>query len=188
MPSKTRITKETHIQASLELTKGDIFIQTPIPFFNHMLEAFAYYAKIGLTLKAEGDLDVDDHHIVEDCGLVIGQLLREAVDIKKTYHRFGSSYIPMDEALSRVVIDISNRPYLVFQATFKNEKIGLLTLQNVKEFFKSLVAEAKITLHMDTFYGDNDHHKVESLFKAFGKALHIAIQDEINVVSTKGVL
>lgn len=183
-----RDTKETQISCELKQSKEVSKINTPIPFLNHMLLAFSYYANLTLNLEATGDLDVDDHHLVEDIGIVLGQELRRLVSEMKGFNRFGVSYIPMDEALSRVVIDISNRPTLIYQVEVKNISIGLLTLQNVKEFFKAFSNEAKLTLHIENLYGDNDHHIIESVFKAFGKALKEAIKPLESIQSTKGVL
>jgi imidazoleglycerol-phosphate dehydratase len=183
---RTRKTNETDI--TITLFSNETSIQTPIPFFNHMLNAFFFYADINVSIKASGDTDVDDHHLVEDVGIVLGGLFRDYIDSSKTFERFGTSYIPMDESLSRAVVDLSNRPTLIFNATFKNPMISTFTLQNVKEFFKAFVNEAKITLHLENLYGENDHHKVESLFKASGKALKAALKDVSQVQSTKGSL
>jgi imidazoleglycerol-phosphate dehydratase len=183
-----RKTKETDITCRLDVSKNKADIKTSIPFFNHMLEAFFYYAKLPFELHATGDIDVDDHHLVEDCGIVLGKVLRAYIDDLKTYQRFSSCYLVMDEALSRVVLDISNRPFLHYKADFINANIQELTLQNVKEFFKAFAIESRITLHMETLYGDNDHHKVESLFKACGIALKDALLLTDTITSTKGVL
>lgn len=183
-----RETKETQIACQLTQTKETSTIITPIPFFNHMLDTFSYYAGITLDLNASGDLDVDDHHLVEDIGIVLGQELRRLLSEQKEYTRFGMKYIPMDEALSRVVIDLSNRPTLIYNVKLKSSVIGGLTLQNIKEFFKAFTDEAKITLHIETLYGDNDHHIIESVFKAFGKALKEAMSPADSIQSTKGVL
>jgi len=182
----TRTTKETSITMSL-MTKGTV-IDTPLPFFTHMLTALFFYADIPVELKATGDVDVDDHHLVEDVGIVFGQAFRAYLETRTAFERFGSAYIPMDESLSRAVVDLSNRPTLVFHASFTNPMISTLTLQNVKEFFKAFVNEAKITLHIENLYGDNDHHKVESIFKAVGKALKQALREIATTQSTKGQL
>lgn len=185
-----RTTKETDIRLSLNLDGSrNITIDTPIPFLNHMLTAFAFYANIDLDITATGDVDVDDHHLVEDIGIVLGCAIKEALGDKLGIARFASTYTPMDEALSRVVIDISNRPVLVFDASFTRESIGGLSLENVKEFFYALAIESRITLHITNLYGSNNHHIVESIFKGFGRALTVAkdITGE-QVTSTKGVL
>ncbi len=182
----TRTTKETSVTVSLFTKKTTI--QTPLPFFNHLLTALFFYADIHVDINATGDTDVDDHHLVEDVGIVLGHVLRTYLNSDTAYERFGTAYIPMDESLSRAVVDISNRPTLVFLASFTNPMIGTLTLQNVKEFFKALTNEARMTLHIETFYGDNDHHKVESIFKAVGKALKLALVKTSTTQSTKGQL
>lgn len=185
-----RKTKETDISVTMNLDgQGKVNISTPIPFFNHMIEAFAFYAKIDLDILAQGDVDVDDHHLVEDIGIVLGQVFNQALGSKKGIQRFASSLTPMDESLSRVVIDISNRPLLVFNATFTRPSIGGLSLENIKEFFYAFAIESRMTLHIDILYGDNNHHMVESIFKGFGRALREAIQiTGTSIPSTKGVL
>lgn len=182
----TRTTKETSITMTLWTQKT--VIETPLPFFNHMLTAMFFYAGIPVELHATGDVEVDDHHLVEDVGIVLGKLLREYLDSNLNVMRFGYAYIPMDESLSRAVIDLSNRPTLVYTASFTNEKVGTLTLQNVKEFFKAFANEARITLHIENVYGENDHHRVESMFKAVGKALKQSLQSSYELQSTKGQL
>lgn len=183
-----RETKETNITLTLNLSenkKGDI--NTSIPFLDHMLDAMAFNANIYLSIKAEGDLNVDDHHVVEDIGIVLGQAILKSITYQKLT-RYGTSYIPMDEALSRVVLDLSNRMYLVYNVAFSNQSIGTMTLCNFKEFFRALSNEARMTLHIENLYGENDHHIIESIFKAFGKALKKAIQPSDTIQSTKGVL
>lgn len=184
-----RMTKETSINININLDDStDIRINTPIAFLNHMLEAFSFYANIGLVIDAKGDMDVDDHHTVEDIGICLGQAFYSALKDNKNITRYGGQYIPMDEALSRVVLDFSNRPYLVFDVEFSIEKIGNFTLQNAIEFFRAFSSEAKITLHITNLYGSNDHHILESVFKAFGKAIKEAITETKALQSTKGVL
>lgn len=184
-----RETKETKIKISLNLdSKKNSSINTPIPFLNHMLEACMFYAGVSLELEASGDMLVDDHHTAEDIGIVLGQAIKEALSNTSNINRFGSSYVPMDESLSRVVLDISNRPYLVYDVKLKNERIGNFTLDNTLEFFRAFVNESRITLHITNLYGQNDHHILESIFKAFGKALKQAIQITSTLQSTKGVL
>jgi imidazoleglycerol-phosphate dehydratase len=186
----TRTTKETDITLTLNLDgTGNINIDTPVPFFNHMLTALAFYAKIDLDITASGDVDVDDHHLVEDIGIVLGTALKEALGDKVGIARFASTHTPMDDALSRVVLDISNRPMLVFDASFTRDQIGGLSLENVKEFFYALAMESRITLHITNLYGENNHHKVESIFKGFGRTFNLAkaITGD-SVTSTKGAL
>jgi imidazoleglycerol-phosphate dehydratase len=185
-----RNTKETQIELFLNLDGNkQIDVQTGIPFFDHMLTLFAFHGGFDLKVFAKGDLEVDDHHTVEDVGLALGQAIIQALGDKKGIERYGMMYLPMDEALSRVVLDLSNRPYLVFKATFNRDKVGTMDTQNVFEFFKSVSNEAKMNLHMEVLYGDNEHHKIESLFKAFGRALKMAVKvTSTEVSSTKGVL
>ena len=185
-----RKTNETNIEVKINLDGSKtIDIQTGIGFFDHMLTLFAFQAGMDLTVKAEGDLYVDDHHTIEDVGITLGQAFNQAISDKKGINRYAYSLLPMDEALSRIVIDISNRPFLVYNVALKREKLGLLDTQNIKEFFKAFVQEARITLHLESLYGENDHHIVESLFKGFGRALKDAITIVSNEVpSTKGVL
>jgi imidazoleglycerol-phosphate dehydratase len=184
-----RETKETKIKISLNLdSKKNSSINTPIPFLSHMLEACMFYAGVSLELEASGDMLVDDHHTAEDIGIVLGQAIKEALSNTCNINRFGSSYVPMDESLSRVVLDISNRPYLVYDVKLKNERIGNFTLDNTLEFFRAFVNESRITLHITNLYGQNDHHILESIFKAFGKALKQAILETTTLQSTKGVL
>ena len=186
----TRDTKETKIKLSLNLDGNrKININTGVPFFDHMLTLFAFHASIDLDVFCDGDLSTDDHHTVEDVGIVLGEAVKKALGDKKGINRYAMMYLPMDEALSRAVIDISNRPFLFYKATYNRLSIGLLSLENVKEFFRAFVSESRVTLHIEALYGDNDHHKVESLFKAFGRALCEAtriVSDDIS--STKGVL
>jgi imidazoleglycerol-phosphate dehydratase len=186
----TRKTNETNITVELTIdgTK-EIQIDTGIGFLDHMLTLFAFQAGFDLTVKAEGDLYIDDHHTTEDIGISLGQAFNQAMEEKLGINRYGVAYLPMDEALSRVVIDISNRPYLVYNVFLEREKLGQLNTQNVKEFFKAFVQESRINLHIENLYGENDHHKVESIFKAFGRALKDACKIVSNEVpSTKGVL
>lgn len=188
--TQKRITKETEIELSLNLDGSkNINIQTGIPFFNHMLELFAFHGGFDLIIQSKGDIQVDDHHTVEDIGLVLGKAFREAIGEKQGIERYSSLYLPMDEALARIVIDLSNRPLLVFKADFVRENIGGLSLENVHEFFKSFATEARITLHMAILEGLNDHHKIEALFKGLGRALKLASRlVSHDLPSTKGVL
>lgn len=188
--NKERKTNETDIKISLNLDgERHINVQTNIPFFDHMLTLFAFHAGFDLTLIANGDIAVDDHHTVEDAGIILGQAILEALGDKKGIYRYGLSYLPMDEALARSVIDLSNRPFLHYKANFKRLNIGGLSLENVKEFLYALTMEARMSLHIESLYGDNDHHIVESLFKALGRSLKEAVTRQGDFInSTKGVL
>jgi len=183
-----RETKETNIILSIDKRNAASKITTPYPFLNHMLDAFSFYANLTLIIDANGDTDVDDHHLVEDIGIVLGQALLQYQQTLNNIQRFGFFYMPMDESLSRVVVDFSNRPTLMYDVQFKNERISHVTLDNFKEFFKALTYEARITLHITNLYGENDHHKIESIFKGFGKCVYLALQEVDMLQSTKGVL
>ncbi len=184
-----RDTKETKIMLSLNLDGGPVQISTGIGFFDHMLTAFGFYAGIGLEINVEGDLYVDGHHTVEDTGIVLGQAIREALGDRKGIRRFGSAYVPMDEALTFTALDFSNRPYLVFDAEMPQERIGEYDSCLTLEFMRAVAFNAGITLHQKCFYGVNAHHITEGLFKSLGLAVKDAIKIEGNgVTSTKGVL
>lgn len=187
----TRNTKETQITVSVKLDgKGESDISTGIGFFDHMLTAMSRHSGISMTVHANGDLYVDGHHTVEDTGIVIGQALMQALGDKSGIARYGSAYIPMDEALSFCSLDLSNRPFLVFRGEFTNQMIGSYDACLTEEFFRALAVNAGMTLHLDMCYGKNDHHKCEALFKAFAHALKNAVQENADgtVLSTKGVL
>lgn len=184
-----RQTKETNISLTLSLDGGEVCVSTGIGFFDHMLTALAFYAGFGLELKAEGDLHVDGHHTVEDVGIVLGQALREALGDKRGIRRFASASIPMDEALCRTVLDVSNRPFLVFDAPMPQPMIGEYDSCLTVEFMRAFAVNAGITLHQKCEYGANAHHITEALFKSLGAALKDAVKAEGNsVTSTKGVL
>lgn len=184
-----RKTKETRITADLCLDGGEVQISTGIGFFDHMLTAMAFYAGFGLRLEADGDLEVDGHHTVEDAGIVLGQAFRQALGDKKGIRRFAFSYVPMDEALCRTVLDCSNRPFLVFDAPMPQERIGTYDSCLTVEFMRAFAVNAGLTLHQHCPYGDNAHHITEALFKSLGLALKDAVRIEgQSVVSTKGVL
>lgn len=184
-----RNTKETQIKVSLDLDGGEVQVSTGIGFFDHMLTAFGFYAGIGLEVSARGDLYVDGHHTVEDTGIVLGQALKEALGDRKGIRRFGSAYVPMDEALTFTALDFSNRPYLVFDAPMPQERIGDYDACLTLEFMRALAHNAGITLHQKCFYGANAHHITEGLFKSLGLAVKDAIRIEgTAVTSTKGVL
>lgn len=184
-----RDTKETKIDMTLCLDGGEVEVDTGIGFFNHMLTALAFYAGFGLKVKAVGDLNVDGHHTVEDVGIVLGQAFAQALGDKKGIARFGTAYVPMDEALCRVVLDISNRPYLVFDAEMPQPTIGGYDACLTEEFMRAFAMNSAVTLHMACLYGKNAHHITEALFKALGLALKQAVRvDGDAVTSTKGVL
>lgn len=184
-----RNTKETQISVQLNLDGGEVQVNTGIGFFDHMLTAFGFYAGIGLKLTAKGDLYVDGHHTVEDTGIVLGQAIREALGDRKGIRRFGSAYVPMDEALAFTALDFSNRPYLVFDAEMPQERIGEYDSCLTLEFMRAVAHNAGITLHQKCFYGVNAHHITEGLFKSFGLAVKDAVKiDGTGVTSTKGVL
>lgn len=187
--SISRTTKETDIRLSLCLDGGTVDISTGIGFFDHMLTALAFYAGFGLEIKATGDLHVDGHHTVEDVGIVLGQAFREALGDKKGIRRFGSAFVPMDEALCLTVLDCSNRPFLVFNAAMPQPMIGQYDSCLTKEFMQAFAFNAGVTLHQKCSYGDNAHHITEALFKSLGLSLKDAVRIEGSaVVSTKGVL
>ncbi|MGB9736115.1 MAG: imidazoleglycerol-phosphate dehydratase HisB [bacterium] len=185
-----RKTKETEVYIELELDgEGKADIQTPIGFLNHMLELFTFFSKVNLTIKATGDINVDFHHTVEDIGIGFGEAFSSALIDKKGIHRFGSAMIPMDEALSQVVLDISGRPFIVYRPIKLSEKIGEMDSELFEVFFQAFAFHAKITLHVNMVYGDNSHHIIESCFKGLGMAIREAIRiSETDVQSTKGVI
>lgn len=184
-----RTTKETDISLTLCLDGGEINVSTGIGFFDHMIPALAFYAGFGLELSALGDIHVDGHHTVEDVGIVLGQAFREAVGDKRGIRRYGVSYVPMDEALCRTVLDISNRPYLVFDAAMPQPVIGGYDSCLTVEFARAFAMNGGITLHQTCEYGENAHHITEALFKSLGLALKEAVQIVgDSVVSTKGAL
>lgn len=185
----SRKTQETDISLSLCLEGGEVSVSTGIGFFDHMLTALAFYAGWGLSLRMEGDLYVDGHHTVEDTGIVLGQAFRQALGDRTGIRRFGTAFVPMDEALCRTVLDCSNRPYLVFQADMPQPMIGGYDSCLTKEFMQAFAVHGGITLHQKCEYGDNAHHITEALFKSLGLALKKAAQVVGDgVTSTKGVL
>ncbi|MFR1051894.1 MAG: imidazoleglycerol-phosphate dehydratase HisB [Oscillospiraceae bacterium] len=185
----SRETKETRISLTLCLDGGETRVDTGIGFFDHMLTAFAFYAGVGLELKAVGDLNVDGHHTVEDVGICLGQALREALGDKRGIARFGTAFVPMDEALCRTVLDISNRPFLIYEAEMPQSAVGAYDSCLTEEFMRALVVNSGITLHMSCLYGKNAHHITEALFKSLGLALKAAAAvGGDGVVSTKGLL
>ena len=185
----SRETKETRIQAALWLSGGPVKIDTGIGFFDHMLHAWAFYAGFGLTLTAKGDLEVDGHHTVEDTGIVLGQALREALGDKVGIRRFGSAYVPMDEALAFTALDFSGRPFLLYEADMPQARMGAYDACLTEEFMRALAMNSGLTLHMRAQYGRNAHHITEALFKSLGLAMKDAVKMEgTGVTSTKGVL
>jgi len=184
-----RKTNETDISIEWNLDgKGKCDINTGIGFFDHMLELFAVHGKFDLIVKCKGDLKVDGHHSIEDIGIVMGKILHEALGDKKGIARYAHKYIPMDETLARAVVDVSGRPFLVFNAKLKG-KIGEFDCELVEEFFRAIATYGMITLHIDLLYGNNAHHKVEAIFKAFSRALSKSIKIiGKDIPSSKGVL
>lgn len=185
-----RKTKETDISLSLNLDGGEVNIDTGIGFFDHMLKSFAVHGGFGLKVKVVGDLDVDDHHTVEDTGIALGQAFYKALGDKSSIERFGSFYVPMDEALAFASLDISGRPFMVFDADFPQEKCGDYTSAMTVEFMRAFAYNAGITLHIKSLYGYNSHHIIEAVYKAVAHALKIAVKNNGSGVplSTKGVL
>lgn len=185
-----RNTLETKIKIELNLDgNGKSDIDTGIGFLDHMLTLFAFHSKFDLKIKCDGDLYVDDHHTIEDLGICLGEVFKQALGDKKGIRRYSTICIPMDESLAFCSVDISNRPYLVFNVCFSSEKIGNLSTQMFKEFFRAFVNESRVTLHINLIYGENDHHKIEAVFKSFARALKEGseiISKEVS--SSKGVL
>lgn len=187
----TRKTKETAISVKWELDgKGAYSIATGIPFFNHMLELFARHGFFDLDLSAQGDIDIDPHHTVEDVGIAMGKALKDALAGFEGIRRYGHAVVPMDESLCSVTIDMSGRPYLVWNGDIRG-RVGAFDTEVTKEFFLGFVREARVCLHVNLLYGENAHHRIEAVFKAFGRALREATSQDPYVkgpLSTKGVL
>jgi imidazoleglycerol-phosphate dehydratase len=187
-----RKTTETDIQLEIDLDKTTgSKIDTTIPFFNHMLELFARHGFFKLIIKSKGDTQIDDHHLIEDLGICLGKAVGQALDKKKGINRYGSASLPMDECLCRVDLDISGRPYLIYNVKYGRRKVGGFDPALVKEFFKAFTDNSGITLHINFMYGDNGHHIIEAIFKAFARALRKAVTLNENikgVLSTKGSL
>ncbi len=189
----SRNTLETRITVRVDLDgSGQGKFATGVPFLDHILDQVARHGLINLEVEAVGDLHIDAHHTVEDIGIALGQALAKALGDKKGLRRYGSAYVPLDEALSRVVIDLSGRPGLVFDVDFSRAMIGTFHVDLVREFFQGLVNHALITVHVDNLRGDNAHHQAETVFKAFGRALRMAIESDPraagSIPSTKGTL
>ena len=187
-----RKTKETDISARLNIDgTGSSTINTGIGFFNHMLEGFAKHGFFDLNLNCEGDLAVDCHHTIEDCGIVLGNAVKEAIGDKKGIKRFGSCILPMDETLVLCAIDLSGRPYLVFDGEFTTDRVGYMDTEMVKEFFYAISYSAEMNLHIKVLNSGNNHHKIEAMFKSFARALDEATTLDpriTDVMSTKGSL
>lgn len=187
-----RTTKETSIKLALDLDgSGKSELNSGIPFLDHMLEQISRHGLIDLTIDAKGDLEIDGHHTVEDIGICLGEALREAVGDKAGIVRYGHAYVPLDEALSRVVLDLSGRPGLEYHISFPKETVGGFDIELFKEFFQAISNHGRITLHIDAIRGDNNHHIIETVFKAFGRALRMAVESDPRVTgipSTKGAL
>ena len=188
-----RRTSETDVTVRLQLDgQGRAAIATGLGFLDHMLTALAKHARLDLDLACKGDLVVDDHHTVEDVGIVLGQALARAVGDKRGLTRYGHAYVPLDEALSRVVIDLSGRPGLVYGVDYTRARIGDFDVDLLREFFQGFVNHAQATVHLDNLRGDNAHHQAETLFKAFGRALRMAVAPDARMAgqipSTKGTL
>jgi imidazoleglycerol-phosphate dehydratase len=189
----TRDTKETRITASVNLDgSGMAKLDTGIPFLEHMLEQVARHGLVDLEIKAKGDLEVDAHHTVEDIGIALGQALTKALGDKKGIRRYGHAYVPLDEALSRVVIDFSGRPGLEYRVDFPRARVAQFDVDLIHEFFQGFCNHAQVTLHIDNLRGNNSHHIAETIFKAFGRALRMGLEDDPRmggvIPSSKGTL
>ena len=188
-----RTTKETDIEVAVDLDgTGASAISTGIGFFDHMLDLLARHSRIDITVNAKGDLHVDHHHTTEDVGITLGQAVKQALGDMKGITRYADVHVPMDEALTRVAVDVSGRPFLVFKAEFGRDKVGTFDTDLVQEWFQAFAMNAGLTLHVETLYGSNDHHIAESCFKGLARALRVALaidpRNAGEVPSTKGVL
>lgn len=188
--SVARRTRETDITVSLDLSGGAVSVQTGIGFFDHMLTAFGVHGGFGLNIYAKGDLEVDCHHTIEDTGIVLGMAFREALGNRAGIKRYGSFYIPMDEALAFCAVDISGRPFTICEASFSEERCGGFDTCMTEEFFRAVAQNAGITLHVRCLYGKNAHHMIEAMFKAVAHAMQEAVRPTESgaVLSTKGTL
>ncbi|NMG73753.1 imidazoleglycerol-phosphate dehydratase HisB [Aromatoleum diolicum] len=189
----TRDTLETQITVRVDLDgSGKASLATGVPFFDHMLDQIARHGAIDLDIRAEGDTHIDDHHTVEDVGITLGQAFAKALGDKKGIRRYGHAYVPLDEALSRVVVDFSGRPGLHYFVSYTRARIGNFDVDLAREFFQGFVNHAGVSLHIDNLRGDNAHHQCETIFKAFGRALRMAAERDERVAgvipSTKGAL
>ncbi|MGW8021418.1 imidazoleglycerol-phosphate dehydratase HisB [Staphylococcus xylosus] len=187
---KTRNTAETQLSISLADDNRPSKINTAVGFLDHMLTLFTFHSNLSITIEANGDTEVDDHHVTEDIGIVLGQLLLEMTRERKSFQRYGVSYIPMDETLARTVVDISGRPFLSFNAHLSREKVGTFDTELVEEFFRALVINARLTTHIDLIRGGNTHHEIEGIFKSFARALKesLSSNDIDGTPSSKGVI
>jgi len=186
-----RSTKETTVEVQLTLDgSGKAEISTGIGFLDHMLELLTHHGGLDLSVRAQGDLHVDFHHTVEDVGLVLGDCLEQALGDRAGVNRFGLAYVPLDEALSRVVVDLSGRPYLDWRVRFTSDRVGDVPTELFQDFFRALSDRSKVTLHVETLHGDNNHHIIETVFKAFARSLRQAtrLTGSSSVPSTKGTL
>lgn len=188
-----RDTLETRIRVRIDLDgTGAQDLRIGVPFLEHMLAQVARHGLIDLSIEAEGDLEIDAHHTVEDCGIALGQAFDAALGERRGIARYGHAYVPLDEALSRVVLDFSGRPGLVFNASFHRPRVGEFDVDLVREFFQGFVNHARCTLHIDNLRGDNVHHMIETIYKAFGRALRTAVEPDARLgdssPSTKGTL
>ncbi len=189
-----RKTKETSIRVAVTLDgQGRSEISTGVAFFDHMLEQLAKHGLFDLSIQCEGDLEIDSHHTVEDTGIALGAAIKQALGDKAGIRRYGHAYVPMDEALSRVALDLSNRPYLVWNVQFTIDRLGdQMETELFQEFFHALSQSAGITLHVENLYAENNHHRIESIFKAFAKSLRMAVEEDPRaqgqLPSTKGAL
>lgn len=187
-----RKTYETDITLSLHLDgDGGGTLKTPVPFMTHMLDAFRKHGRFDLEVNASGDVEIDDHHTTEDLGICLGQAFNEALGDKVGITRFGNAFVPMDDALAQVVVDISNRPHCEFRGQFPTEKVGTFDTELVREFLWKFALEARMNVHVIVHYGTNTHHMIEAVFKALGRALHEAVTVDPNIKgipSTKGKL
>lgn len=187
-----RITKETQIKLSLDIDgAGEAMVCTSVPFLDHMLNLFARHGLFNLEVEAKGDIDIDFHHTVEDIGIVLGEALKQALGDKQGIHRYGQATVPMDETLASVAVDLSGRPYLVYNVRLPKVKIGEFDVELAREFFQALTNNLAANIHINVMYGDNVHHILEACFKALARALDQATQEDpriAGVMSTKGKL
>ena len=186
----SRKTNETNINLKINLDgNGTSVVKTEVGFLNHMISLLAFHSNIDIELDSKGDIEICDHHLIEDIGIALGRSINEALGDKKSIKRYGTFFLPMDESLVMVSLDISGRSYLHFEAGFKRESIGNFSTEMVKEFFRAVAFNAGITLHIKVLYGENDHHKIEGIFKCVGRALKEAINIEGNIIpSSKGII
>ncbi|MDH4318228.1 MAG: imidazoleglycerol-phosphate dehydratase HisB [Desulfobulbaceae bacterium] len=187
-----RCTKETDIKIELSLDGGGVYeIDTGVGFIDHMLILFAVHGRFDLIIKAKGDTEIDDHHTVEDLGICLGQAFKRALGDMSSIARYGHAYVPMDETLARVCVDVSNRPYLHYNVEVPDQKVGNFDTALAKEFLRGLMLNAGLTLHVDLLHGENSHHILEAVFKALGRALSAAVTRDAGIIGTlssKGVI